>query len=109
MKFEREKTDKSKRRLKKVFYFTFCFWLSTGLLRLLKSSGILDIGPVNSILLILSLLCFVVLLIVYVIHIFIEGSEKPKFKPTKTHNKIKNENAASGTDAQKDARPCYWR
>ena len=106
MKFERAKTDKSKRRLKKVFYFTFCVWLFAGILRLLKSTGILDIQSVNSILLILSLLCFVVLLIVYVIHIFIEGSEQPKYKPTKTHNKIKNDNASeAGTDAQKDARP----
>lgn len=86
MKFERAKTDKSKRILKKVFYFTFCVWLFAGVLRLLKSTCILDIPAVDLILLILSLLCFVVLLIVYVIHIFIEGSEKPKYKPTKTHN-----------------------
>jgi len=106
MKFEREKTEKSKKRLKKVFYFTFFIWLSAGILRLLKSSGNLDIALVSSILNALSILSFVVLFVVYVIHIFVEGLEKPKFKPTKTHNKIKNENASvAGTDAQEDARP----
>jgi len=52
----------------------------------------------------LSLLSPLVLFVLYVIHIFIEGSEKLKFIPIKTHNKVKNEIAGKvGIGVNKDA------
>lgn len=61
--------------------------------RLLEISIDMDIGfPFN----IVGGLCaigFLILFIVYVIHIFIEGLEKPTYIPTKIHNEIKYESA----------------
>lgn len=84
MKFERTKTEKSRKRLKRVFYFTFLIFIFSGILKLSKVYFGVDLGLVTSSIIYLSILSFLVLFVVYVIHIIIEGLEKPKFVPTKT-------------------------
>ena len=91
MKFERAKTDKSKKRLKRVFYFTLSVWLFSGGLRLFVD---VDAAPLTTVFYVVSLISFLVLLAVYVVHIFIEGLEKPTFISTETQNKFRNENSS---------------
>lgn len=94
MKFERRKTDKSKRVLKRVFYGSFLMFFSSGILRIVlncrdigKGFQRCEISGFDATLLIsifnwLSILSMLLLLITYVVHILIEGFEKPKFVPT---------------------------
>jgi len=104
MKFERVNTKKSKRRLNFVFYFSFILFFLTGILRLL--SGQLNLGIVVTIFNYLSILGLFFLMVVYLVHIFIEGLEKPKVIPTETHSKLENENASkSDTNASSERRP----
>ena len=94
MKFIRPKTEKSKKRLKLVFYATFFCWCFRGVFWILSSIFNLNTGLLAVIFQVLGSIGFVVLFVVYVAHIFIEGLEKPQFIPTKTQNKIKNEKAS---------------
>lgn len=120
MKFERKKTEKSKRILKKIFYFTFFLFLSHGFLKLFQNcltdpqnqkfceiAGF-ESTTITALISTLIPLSFFILLVAYIVHIFIEGLEKPTFIPTEKtiHNKFKNENASeTEADDKKNRRP----
>jgi hypothetical protein len=109
MKFERRKTDKSKRILKRVFYGSFLIFFTSATLKIIlncrdtgKGFQRCEIYGFDATLLLtvfnwLSILSILLLLLTYIVHIFIEGFEKPKFVPTKTARLSNKENDAKNT------------
>jgi hypothetical protein len=109
MKFERRKTAKSKRVLKRVFYGSFLLFFTSGILKVILNCR--DIGKgfqrceisgydatlLASVFTWLSILSILLLLLTYIVHIFIEGFEKPKFVPTETTMLRNKENDANNT------------
>ena len=106
MKFERPKTERSRKRLNRVFYFSFGLIIAAWVLRVLEDNINSDISFISSMFFWLSVLSAIVLLVLYVTHVFISHKEKPIFTPTETHNKFKNANASeAGSDGGKTRRP----
>jgi hypothetical protein len=109
MKFERRKTDKSKRILKRVFYGSFLIFFTSGILKIIQNcpgpSTIFqrceifgfDTTLITSIFNWLSILSLLLLLLAYIVHIFVEGYEKPKFVPTETTTLRNKETDAKNT------------